>query len=139
MRPETYEAILARIKVDPANTDLSDIATCPTCGFQWDDTIVTELTPTPAGRCPNEYNHADPEPETPARRAWTASDIPEGALRRALGEDSNPLEQWENAVLYAHSDEAKAKPLLTVALLIIAGDRLRDDLQEIDDMTGESQ
>jgi hypothetical protein len=30
--------------------------TCGTCGRSWD-------YPTPAGRCPHEYDHEEPEPE----------------------------------------------------------------------------
>jgi hypothetical protein len=39
-------------------------------------------------------------------------------------------EAWEEACTYAHTDEAKSKPLLTVAELITAGDRLRELLLE---------
>jgi len=38
-------------------------ATCGTCGRSWDDSIGTEWTPAPAGRCPFEYFHDDPKPE----------------------------------------------------------------------------
>ena len=34
-----------------------DKATCGHCGRSWDDAKVTELTPTPAARCPFEYFH----------------------------------------------------------------------------------
>jgi hypothetical protein len=30
---------------------------CGTCGRGWDDSISTSVTPTPAGRCPFEYDH----------------------------------------------------------------------------------
>jgi len=56
MRPETYAAVLGEIRATP-DTPEQNIAACGTCGFRWDDTIVTSLTPAPAARCPNEYNH----------------------------------------------------------------------------------
>lgn len=34
-----------------------ELATCGTCGFTWNDALITGITPTPAGRCPNEYRH----------------------------------------------------------------------------------
>lgn len=33
--------------------------TCGTCGRSWDDSIATSWTPTPSGRCPFEYYHAE--------------------------------------------------------------------------------
>jgi hypothetical protein len=59
MRPETYDHILEQIKATDS-TDPMAVATCGECGFKWDDSKSTELTPTPAGRCPNEYNHPNP-------------------------------------------------------------------------------
>ncbi len=35
------------------------IATCGTCGRSWDDTLSTSVTPTPAARCPFEYQHGE--------------------------------------------------------------------------------
>jgi hypothetical protein len=32
-------------------------ATCGACGLRWDDGLSTDVTPTPSGRCPNEYDH----------------------------------------------------------------------------------
>ena len=32
---------------------------CGTCGRWWDDSLITGITPTPAGRCPFEYEHDD--------------------------------------------------------------------------------
>lgn len=37
------------------------VATCGTCGRSWDDGFCSGVTPTPAGRCPFEYQHK-PEP-----------------------------------------------------------------------------
>lgn len=60
MTPESYRQVLDYIAVsiltecDPAN-----VARCGTCGFRWDDSKTTSLTPAPSGRCPNEYNHAE--------------------------------------------------------------------------------
>lgn len=55
---EAYEQVLAEIRATPG-TPPGNVAECGTCGFRWDDTIVTSLTPAPAARCPNEYNHAE--------------------------------------------------------------------------------
>ena len=41
---------------------MTDQATCSACGETWDDAVVTSVTPTPAGRCPFEYEHPDPVP-----------------------------------------------------------------------------
>jgi hypothetical protein len=32
-------------------------AECGHCGFRWNDALITSMTPTPSGRCPNEYGH----------------------------------------------------------------------------------
>lgn len=36
---------------------MSDWATCGTCGFTWDDSVITGRTPVPSGRTPCEYWH----------------------------------------------------------------------------------
>jgi hypothetical protein len=41
----------------PQGSDGPNIVVCLGCGFTWDDSIPTALTPAPAARCPNEYNH----------------------------------------------------------------------------------
>ena len=40
----------------------ADPVTCGTCHRTWDDAIPTAITPAPAGCCPFEYFHAEPEP-----------------------------------------------------------------------------
>lgn len=49
--------------VQPLHTDAEgpNVATCGTCWRKWDDGAVTELTPTPAARCPFEPFHVDPD------------------------------------------------------------------------------
>lgn len=37
----------------------ADVATCGECGRSWDDSLSTAVTPTPAARCPFEYDHED--------------------------------------------------------------------------------
>jgi len=49
----------------------TEITSCGSCGLQWDDAIVTSMTPAPAARCPFEYFHeydenGEPEIITPA-------------------------------------------------------------------------
>jgi hypothetical protein len=58
MTDEQYALILAEIKAGPG-TPPENVATCGACGFSWDDTKVTSMTPAPAARCPNEYNHPE--------------------------------------------------------------------------------
>lgn len=41
--------------VQPTNTGM----TCGACGLSWDDSVSTEYTPVPAGRCPFEAFHLD--------------------------------------------------------------------------------
>jgi hypothetical protein len=53
---EAYEAVLAAIAVT-AGTDPGSVVTCGECGRQWDDSVITSLTPAPAARCPYEYIH----------------------------------------------------------------------------------
>lgn len=62
MTPETYDRVLAQIAAT-GETDPASIARCGTCGFTWDDGTSTGLTPAPAARCPNEYNHLDEDGE----------------------------------------------------------------------------
>ena len=33
--------------------------TCGTCGRSWDNSMSSDLTPTPSGRCPFEYDHEE--------------------------------------------------------------------------------
>ena len=42
------------VELDPNNPKAT---VCGTCGRGWDDSISTSVTPTPAGRCPFEYEH----------------------------------------------------------------------------------
>ncbi len=58
MTEETYNAVLGVIAAN-ADTPAENIVTCGACGFAWDDTIPTGLTPAPSARCPNEYNHPE--------------------------------------------------------------------------------
>lgn len=41
-------------------------ATCGECGRSWDDGKSTSVTPTPAGRCPFESEHSEPEADDEA-------------------------------------------------------------------------
>ena len=43
--------------------DVGDMMTCGTCLREW----CGLCTPTPAGRCPFEYEHDEPDDETPQR------------------------------------------------------------------------
>lgn len=50
----TYEGTL---RYDERGEPIVEMATCNTCQFTWNDALTTGVTPTPSGRCPNEYNH----------------------------------------------------------------------------------
>ena len=50
-------------RFDPDGEPYVTVATCGTCGLSWNDAAVSSLTPTPAGRCPFEYEHEEEEPE----------------------------------------------------------------------------
>lgn len=65
MTPESYDMVLTQIAVDPGETTtgLACVVTCGACGFTWNDALSTELTPAPAARCPNEYNHEEEDNE----------------------------------------------------------------------------
>lgn len=51
------------VKVIQPDQHDNNTATCGTCGSSWDDSISTEYTPAPSGRCPFEYFHDTPKPE----------------------------------------------------------------------------
>jgi hypothetical protein len=63
--------------------------TCGACGRSWDDSIATSWTPTPSGRCPFEYYHADAsaprkiKPEGANRRPVMTADALAGLARLA--------------------------------------------------------
>lgn len=46
---------------DEAGEPVVAMATCGVCGRSWNDAKLSSLTPVPAGRCPFEYAHNDPE------------------------------------------------------------------------------
>jgi hypothetical protein len=48
-----------RLQYDDDGHPIVREATCGACGFTWNDALCTSITPTPAGRCPNEYGHTD--------------------------------------------------------------------------------
>lgn len=50
-----------RLRHDDDGRPIVDMATCGTCGFTWNDALVTGITPVPSGRCPNEYGHEEEE------------------------------------------------------------------------------
>lgn len=47
----------ARFQRDDDGERRVDTATCGTCGFTWNDALISGITPVPSGRCPNEYEH----------------------------------------------------------------------------------
>lgn len=46
-----------RLQLDADGEPMVNMAICGTCDFHWNDALITGVTPTPAGRCPNEYAH----------------------------------------------------------------------------------
>lgn len=51
---------VGRLQRDDDGRPVIDVATCGACGFQWNDALITSVTPAPSGRCPNERAHVDP-------------------------------------------------------------------------------
>lgn len=49
------------LSIDPEDRHdgRSEPTQCGTCLHWWDDAVITSMTPTPAGRCPFEYDHED--------------------------------------------------------------------------------
>lgn len=45
---------------DDGNT-IEEIATCNTCGKEWNDALITDRTPAPSARCPYEAIHEEIE------------------------------------------------------------------------------
>lgn len=48
----------------PRSGQARAVVTCGECGLSWDDTISTQYTPAPGGRCPFEAFHQMDEPES---------------------------------------------------------------------------
>lgn len=55
------------------NDNAKGRATCGHCGLSWDDDKVTEMTPTPSGRCPFEPFHEEETDEELRQRAIKAA------------------------------------------------------------------
>lgn len=64
----TYSIEVARVRriianghpqYDDDGIEVVGMATCETCGRSWNDERISELTPTPSGRCPFEYAHCE--------------------------------------------------------------------------------
>jgi hypothetical protein len=49
-----------RLQHDDDGRPIVDMAECGTCGFTWNDALITSLTPVPGGRTPCEWTHDDP-------------------------------------------------------------------------------
>lgn len=45
---------MSAIELDPSDPKAT---VCGFCNRGWDDSVSTDVTPTPAGRCPFEYEH----------------------------------------------------------------------------------
>jgi hypothetical protein len=58
---KTHESIPKDFPVRPVRRDGPGIATCGYCLLRWDDTKITDWTPTPSARCPFEYFHVYPD------------------------------------------------------------------------------
>lgn len=55
-----------RLQYDGNGRPVMDWTTDGACGFRWNDALMTSLTPAPSARCPNEYNHDEPDAEDDA-------------------------------------------------------------------------
>lgn len=68
------ERIEGTLYYDDDGNPIVETMTCGACGFSWNDALVTGITPTPAGRCPNEYGHDLEEEETSFKIRRTGED-----------------------------------------------------------------
>jgi len=76
---------------------------CGDCGRGWDDSVVTSVTPTPAARCPFEYDHEQEiVPESIAQLSgkiresiWTGSDFPDLSGADLSGADLSDIDLWK--------------------------------------------
>jgi hypothetical protein len=89
----------------------ADIATCGACMRSWDDAVSTSWTPAPSGRCPFEYEHELPMPDSftlMIELGNAAMQLPEdvGALLIELGEklQAHAGTVWEDISLPALRD-----------------------------------
>ncbi len=68
------------------------------CGRGWDDSVSTSVTPTPAARCPFEYDHENPDCETVETQAVTIASLLDG-LRAALFDQAESFTDAESALI----------------------------------------
>ena len=71
---------------------------CGHCGRGWDDSVSTSVTPTPAARCPFEYDHEYPDCETVETQAVTIASLLDG-LRSALLDQAESFTDAESALI----------------------------------------
>lgn len=99
----------------------ADVASCGACGRSWDDAVSTAWTPTPAARCPFEYEHETPE----ARLEYLRGEL--RAERISLGElhelqgladhiDPGDTELLEAAGVPEHEDEDESMDAFTLTI-----------------------
>lgn len=64
----THDNGVVEVLIPSLYENAEHIVTCGTCGREWDNSVVTAVTPAPAGRCPFEHEHeseddAETQPE----------------------------------------------------------------------------
>jgi len=88
----------AEPRYDDDGRELMNVATCGACGHSWNDAAVSAVTPTPAGRCPFEYDHEleDVEYADEEETGQLAVGVPgEQRAIPGLAKEGKPAE-WEN-------------------------------------------
>jgi len=91
--------------IGPADRAPADVATCGTCGLSWDDSIGTEWTPAPSGRCPFESLH---ESATPS-----ADDV---AALESVGVDVDDVLESSQQAIWNYALEVSSRTVLDVLL-----------------------
>jgi hypothetical protein len=92
-----------------------DAATCGHCGFTWNDALITSVTPTPSGRCPNEYGHVyddddDDDDDDDRKSVYSGMIKVAFVVRNVVDEDHlNEIIDAINALAYVEEVEAVAE------------------------------
>ena len=79
-----------RLQRDDDGEPIVIAATCGTCGFSWNDALITSITPVPAGRCPNEYGHKPSRADRLNELARQCQEIYDDRTAEALGGEDVP-------------------------------------------------
>lgn len=103
-----------RLQLDADGQAIIAMATCGNCGFSWNDALMTSLTPTPSGRCPNEYGHEDEDEDEDIMTIYvTRSSGSDGAILILIdtAEGAGPIRVAVNdGNVFAQADYEHSEP-----------------------------